>query len=77
MTSSSTQSSYMLTERLQTKRVPDVNLLFEVLDEFFGHDQSFRIDMRHNVYNIKTQREFDLGKILEKCDDNTSKGRRR
>lgn len=61
--------------RLPTKYVPNSNLLLNVVRELLGSD--FRIEMRHNVYNIRSQKEIDLGAIVESCNAYTTSSRPR
>ncbi|KAF7547220.1 hypothetical protein G7Z17_g7892 [Cylindrodendrum hubeiense] len=55
-------------EQLPTKYVPSSELLLQVVRNLVGSDHDFRIEMRHNVYNIRSQTEINLAKIVKLCN---------
>jgi hypothetical protein len=47
--------------------------LFKELEQLLGPDARFTIDMRHNVYEIETNEQFNIDALYERCKPGRSK----
>ncbi|CAF3526153.1 unnamed protein product [Fusarium graminearum] len=48
--------------------------LLKELEDLLGSRAQFRVDMRHNIYEIDTAEEFNVGTLYERCKGGKSKG---
>ncbi|QPC73201.1 hypothetical protein HYE68_003953 [Fusarium pseudograminearum] len=47
--------------------------LFKELEDLLGSSAQFKVDMRHNIYEIDTAEEFNVGTLYERCKGGKSK----
>jgi len=60
------ESDMVVKTELHTKCVTPRRLSRE-LKELVGQDAQFKVEMRHNVYNIECSKPFDLDVLLANC----------
>ncbi|KAI8651034.1 hypothetical protein NCS57_01439100 [Fusarium keratoplasticum] len=41
--------------------------LFRELRSILGDDARFKVEMRHNIYNIETDQDLDLDALYNRC----------
>ncbi|WXC63384.1 hypothetical protein SNK03_009206 [Fusarium graminearum] len=47
--------------------------LLRELEDLLGPEAKFSVDMRHNIYEIDTAEEFNIGTLYERCKQRKSK----
>jgi len=69
------ESDMVVKRELHTKCVT-AGRLSQELKERLG-DAQFKVEMRHNVFNIESSKDFDIGILLKNCQNRMGLRRRK